>query len=128
MARRRSGRQAKISRREFIAGAAAAAVVVAGCAPFSGTSTARRAGSATSFKATGPLVAGGDATVPASLVSSLATAFIGHGGVELAYTVDSATPPPALYVTYGAAPKGYTGAATIAASAWALAAHPRVLV
>jgi poly-gamma-glutamate synthesis protein (capsule biosynthesis protein) len=130
MARRRSGGKAKISRREFIAGATAtAAVVVAGCAPFSGgTSTARRASPAAPFKTAQPLVTGGDATVPASLVSSLANAFIGHGGVEFAYTVDSAMPPPALYVTYGAAPSGYTGAAPIAASAWALATHPRVPV
>lgn len=129
MARRRSGRQPRISRREFIAGATAtAAVVVAGCAPFSGTSTARRAATATPFKATEPLVTGGDATVPANLLNSLVNTFTGHGGVEVAYTLASPEPPPALFVSYGAAPKGYTGGATIAASAWALATHPRVPV
>jgi poly-gamma-glutamate synthesis protein (capsule biosynthesis protein) len=125
MTRRRDG---KLTRREFIAGATAA-VVVAGCAPFSGSSTStRRSPTATPFTTAQPLVVGGDATVPPSLLNSLASAFSGHGGVKLAYTIASSSPPPALFVTFGSAPKGYTGSASVAASAWALAAHPRVPV
>lgn len=120
-------REKRLTRREFIAGAAAA-TLVAGCAPFSGGATSVKRGVATPFTTSTPLVTGGDATIPTSLLDSLAGAFSGHGGVSLAYTIPSIEPPPELFVTFGHAPDGYTKGVVIASSAWALATNPRVPV
>ncbi|HEU0025890.1 MAG TPA: CapA family protein [Ktedonobacterales bacterium] len=121
-----SRRDTRLTRREFIA-AATATVVVAGCAPFSGgaTTTARRA---QAFATTTPVVIGGDATIPVSLLESLASAIAGHGGISSAYVVASPIPPPDLFITFGGAPKGYTHGATVGSSAWALVSHLRVPV
>jgi poly-gamma-glutamate capsule biosynthesis protein CapA/YwtB (metallophosphatase superfamily) len=121
-----SRRDTRLTRREFIA-AATATVVVAGCAPFSGgaTSTARHG---QAFATTTPVVIGGDATIPVSLLESLASAIAGHGGIRAAYVVASPIPPPDLFITFGAGPKGYTRGVTVGASAWALVSHMRVPV
>ncbi|MFI5278823.1 MAG: CapA family protein, partial [Ktedonobacterales bacterium] len=121
-------RDTRLTRREFIA-TATAAVVVAGCAPFTGSSTARKARSARAFASNAPVVIGGDATIPASLLRNLASALSGHGGVNVAYTIASPIPPPDLFVTFGgSAPKGYGHGVTIASSDWALVSHQRVPV
>lgn len=119
-------RDTRLTRREFIA-AATATVVVAGCAPFSGGSTSTSA-RAKAFSATTPVVIGADATISASLLESVASALSGHGGISVAYAIASPIPPPDLFITFGAAPKGYKTGATIASSAWALVSHPRVPV
>ncbi len=119
-------RDTRLTRREFIT-AAAATVVIAGCAPLSGgsTSIARRPGA---FTTTTPVVVGGDATVPPSLLERIAGAISGHGGVSVTYTLASLIPPPDLFVTFGATPKGYKTGATVASTTWALVSHPRVPV
>ncbi len=117
----------RLTRREFIA-VATATVVVAGCAPFNGGSTTTTPARAKAFSATTPVVIGGDSTISASLLESVASALSGHGGVSLAYAVASPIPPPDLFITFGAAPKGYKIGATIASTSWALISHPRVPV
>jgi poly-gamma-glutamate capsule biosynthesis protein CapA/YwtB (metallophosphatase superfamily) len=120
-------RDIRLSRREFIT-VATATVVVAGCAPFSGsaTSTAQRA---KTFSVTTPVVIGGDTTVPASLLESVASAVSGHGGVSVAYMLASPIPPPDLFISFGATPpKGYKRGAIVGQSDWALVSHLRVPV
>lgn len=116
-----------LTRREFVVTAAAAAVV-AGCAPFSakGNPSATSVATAGSFSLNEPAALSGDATIPAGLTQAVAARLGGHGGVSIVYTLDSPVPPPDLMLSFGAAPKGYTTSAIVAQSAWAMASHLRV--
>lgn len=118
--------QRALTRREFVV-AAAATVVVAGCAPFAATSSVsapRDAG----FILTQPAPVYADATVPSDLATAVAETLSGHGGVALAYPLASPTPAPDFVLTFGAAPAGYSASAVIGVSAIALATHLRVPV
>ncbi|HET9110773.1 MAG TPA: CapA family protein, partial [Ktedonobacterales bacterium] len=117
------GSQGTLTRREFVV-TAAAAVAVAGCAPFASNSVV--AHTSTAFHLSAPAIVNPDATVPADLAAAVALALGGHGGVAAAYANASPIPAPDFTLTFGAAPKGFSHSAVIAQSAWALASHQRV--
>ena len=117
------GPQGMLTRREFVV-TAAAAVAVAGCAPFASSSAV--AHTSTPFRLDRPAAVYPDATVPADLAASVALALSGHGGVAAAYANASTLPAPDFTLTFGAAPKGFAHSAVIAQSAWTLASHQRV--
>ncbi|HEX8733194.1 MAG TPA: CapA family protein, partial [Ktedonobacterales bacterium] len=119
-----------LTRREFVA-TAAATLVVAGCAPFSakaGSPTLTHAATATTFASAEPAAVTADATIPAGLGATVAPTLSGHGGIPVAYWLQSPIPPAEFMLTFGAAPKGYSANAIVAQSVWALASHLRVPV
>lgn len=114
-----------LTRREFVV-ATAATVAMAGCAPFASSSATRHA--TQPFTLSQPAALYPDATIPADLAQSVAAQLGGHGGITVAYPLASLIPPPDFILTFGSAPAGYSHSAVLGASAWTLAAHPRVPV
>jgi len=128
--RRNAGEQSgqrPLTRREFVV-TAAAAVAIAGCAPFAAKGTTTTPARPAAFALAEPAAIYPDVTIPAGLGEAVAATLGGHGGVPIAYPLRSPVPPSDFTLTFGAAPKGYTTSAVIASSAWALASHLRVPV
>ena len=95
-----------LTRREFVVTAAAAAVV-AGCAPFSakGNPSATSVATAGGFSLNEPAALSGDATIPAGLTQAVTARLGGHGGISVVYTLDSPVPPPDLMLTLARRPR-----------------------
>jgi poly-gamma-glutamate synthesis protein (capsule biosynthesis protein) len=109
----------RLTRREFLAGAAVAgaAVAVAGCSPFGQGSTGP-------FALHRPAIVAFDATVPGVLQPAILKQLAGVAGIPSA-TSATAGKAADLVVTFGAVPSGYTGA-IVGTSPLALFAHMRV--
>ncbi|HEX9035826.1 MAG TPA: CapA family protein [Ktedonobacterales bacterium] len=124
-------RNPRLTRREFIA-ATTATVFVAGCAPFTSGAASVRRTTPTPFTSSTPLTLGSDATVPNSLLDSLARALSGQGGASAVQPQTSPLSPPDLRASMRPAdsppPAGYSYHASVATSEWALVTHPRVPV
>lgn len=123
----------RITRREFLGTATAAAaiaatsapIVLAGCAP---AAAHKPAPTATPYVFSRPATFAADGTIPAALADRAATLLPAAPGIVQGITrVSTATASPDLLLTFGAAPRGYVGAA-VGGSPATVFTHQRVPV
>src|SRR5262249_62111067 len=97
-----------LTRRELLAGAAAA--TVAGCAP-SGLKVLSAPPTPASFKLTRPATLYADGTVPTAVSATAAHRLAAQAGLTSVTAVANLDPAPDLILTYDDLPRGYGGAA-----------------